>query len=69
MRIPGSSLALHFQFNAWAKYANYKLDEKIGARMAKAAGARVVHPIVPVSGMSTASCLKAARSTLTAVAR
>lgn len=37
-------LALHFQFNGWAKYPNYKLDEKLGARMAKAAGARVVRP-------------------------
>jgi agmatine deiminase len=37
-------LALHFQFNGWAKYPNYKLDEKIGARMAKAVGARVVRP-------------------------
>ena len=35
-------LALHFQFNGWAKYSNYKLDEKIGARMAKAAGARIM---------------------------
>ena len=32
-------LALHFQFNAWAKYPNYKFDEKSGERMAKAAGA------------------------------
>ncbi|HMD17010.1 MAG TPA: agmatine deiminase family protein [Terriglobales bacterium] len=38
-------LALHFQFNAWAKYPNYKLDEKNGERMAKAAGARVVQPL------------------------
>lgn len=37
-------LALHFQFNAWAKYPNYKLDEKVGARMAKGAGARAVNP-------------------------
>ena len=37
-------LALHFQFNAWAKYPNYKLDEKVGDRMAQDAGARVVHP-------------------------
>jgi agmatine deiminase len=37
--------ALHFQFNAWAKYDNYKLDAKLGARMAKAAGARIVHPL------------------------
>jgi agmatine deiminase len=39
-------LALHFQFNAWAKYPNYKFDEKVGARMAQAAGAPVVHPFV-----------------------
>ena len=38
-------LALHFQFNGWAKYPNYRLDEKIGGRMAKAAGARVVRPV------------------------
>jgi agmatine deiminase len=37
-------LALPFQFNAWAKYANYKLDAKIGACMAQAAGARLIHP-------------------------
>jgi len=37
-------LALHFQFNAWAKYPNYKLDEKVGGRMAKTAGARVAQP-------------------------
>lgn len=40
-----SLLALHFQFNAWAKYDNYKRDAKLGARMAKAAGARIVHPV------------------------
>ncbi len=38
-------LALHFQFNAWAKYPNYNFDKKIGERMAKAAGARVVQPV------------------------
>jgi agmatine deiminase len=38
-------LALNFQFNAWAKYSNYKFDEKIGKRMARAAGARVVEPV------------------------
>ena len=37
-------LALHFQFNAWAKYPNYNLDEKVGERMAQAADARVVQP-------------------------
>ncbi len=36
--------ALHFQFNAWAKYPNYAHDETIGERMAKSAGARIVHP-------------------------
>jgi agmatine deiminase len=40
-----SLLALHFQFNGWAKYPNYEFDEKIGARMAKDAGARVVRPV------------------------
>jgi agmatine deiminase len=39
-------LALHFQFNAWAKYPNYAFDEKVGERMAKAAGVRVVEPVV-----------------------
>jgi len=38
-------LALHFQFNGWAKYPNYNFDEKVGARMAKAAGARLVQPV------------------------
>jgi agmatine deiminase len=37
-------LALHFQFNAWAKYSNYSFDEKNGKRMATAAGARVTQP-------------------------
>jgi len=36
--------ALHFQFNGWAKYTNYEFDEKVGERMAKAAGARIVRP-------------------------
>jgi agmatine deiminase len=38
-------LALDFAFNAWAKYPNYKFDAKLAARMAKAAGARVVQPL------------------------
>jgi agmatine deiminase len=38
-------LALHFQFNAWAKYPNYGHDERNGTRMAKAAGARIVQPV------------------------
>ena len=42
-------LALHFQFNAWAKYPNYRFDQKVGARMAKAAGVRVVQPVIFVA--------------------
>jgi agmatine deiminase len=37
-------LALHFLFNGWAKYPNYNFDEKVGERMAKAAGVRAVQP-------------------------
>jgi agmatine deiminase len=37
-------LALHFQFNAWAKYPNYKNDEKVGGQMAKSAGVSIVQP-------------------------
>ena len=37
-------LALHFQFNAWSKYPNYEFDEKVGERMAQAAGARAMQP-------------------------
>jgi len=37
-------LALNFEFNAWAKYPNYKFDAKLGPRMARTAGARVVQP-------------------------
>src|SRR5208282_3035764 len=44
-RLWGTQVALHFQFNGWAKYPNYKHDERIGARMARAAGARVVRPV------------------------
>ena len=34
--------AITWRFNAWAKYPNWKKDTKIGARMAKAAGAREI---------------------------
>jgi agmatine deiminase len=37
-------LALTFDFNAWAKYPNYKYDAKLGLRIAKAVGARIVQP-------------------------
>jgi agmatine deiminase len=43
-RMDAGLLALHFQFNAWAKYPNYAHDEKVGERMARAAEARAVHP-------------------------
>jgi agmatine deiminase len=39
-------LALHFQFNAWAKYPNFNFDEKVGERMGTAAGARIIQPVV-----------------------
>jgi len=39
-------LALHFQFNGWAKYPNYKFDEKNGERMAHAAEVSLVQPFV-----------------------
>jgi agmatine deiminase len=37
--------AIKFRFNAWAKYSNWKLDEKIGTSMASAAMATEVHPL------------------------
>ena len=37
-------LALKFRFNAWAKYSNWRLDDKIGSHMAKAAHVREVRP-------------------------
>jgi agmatine deiminase len=43
-QVDSGLLALHFQFNAWAKYPNYRFDEKVGERMAIAAGARVMRP-------------------------
>jgi agmatine deiminase len=44
-RSPGiHALALNWRFTAWAKYPNWRRDEKIGSRMAKAARARAVKP-------------------------
>ncbi len=37
-------LALKFRFNAWAKYSNWRQDEKIGSLMAKAAHAKEIRP-------------------------
>ena len=36
-----SSLALKFRFNAWAKYSNWRLDDKVGSLMAQVEGAVV----------------------------
>jgi agmatine deiminase len=40
-----SVAAVKWRFNAWAKYSNYQLDDKIGSRMAKAAGADELRPL------------------------
>jgi agmatine deiminase len=37
--------AIKWRFNAWAKYPNWKRDEKIGSLMAKAADAAEVRPV------------------------
>ena len=36
--------AIKWRFNAWAKYPNWQHDEKIGSRMAEAAGASEIQP-------------------------
>lgn len=36
--------AIKWRFNGWAKYSNWKKDEKIGTRMAKAARAQEIRP-------------------------
>jgi len=41
---PEGPIALKFRFNAWAKYSNWRLDDKIGTLMAKAAHAPEIHP-------------------------
>jgi agmatine deiminase len=41
----GSLVATKFRFNAWAKYSNWTLDEKIGTSMAGAANATEVRPL------------------------
>ncbi len=40
----GILLATKFRFNAWAKYSNYRHDEKIGSLMANAAGSHEIRP-------------------------
>jgi agmatine deiminase len=38
-------LATRFRFNAWAKYSNYRHDEKIGTLMANAAKSEEIRPM------------------------
>jgi agmatine deiminase len=38
--------AIKWRFNAWAKYPNWQHDEKIGSRMAEAAGVKEIRPMV-----------------------
>ena len=38
-------IAIKFRFNAWAKYSNWRHDEKIGSLMARAAPAGEVQPL------------------------
>ena len=44
-RFPSGDFALKFRFNAWAKYPNWRHDEKIGTHMAGAAQAHEIRPI------------------------
>jgi agmatine deiminase len=37
--------ALHFRFNAWAKYPNYADDAKLGTKMARFAKAEEINPV------------------------
>ncbi len=37
--------ATKFRFNAWAKYSNWRHDEKIGSQMANAAHSQEIHPL------------------------
>jgi agmatine deiminase len=44
--VPLAELAgIKWRFNAWAKYRNWKNDEKIGSQMTKAAHAREIRPL------------------------
>ncbi len=42
---PEGLLALNFRFNAWAKYSNYRHDEKSGGLMANVAKAEAIRPL------------------------
>jgi agmatine deiminase len=40
-----ANLAINFRFNAWAKYSNYRHDEKIGGLMAQTAHSQEIRPV------------------------
>jgi agmatine deiminase len=40
------ALATNYRFNAWAKYSNWRHDEKIGSLMARAAGTKEIQPVL-----------------------
>ncbi len=42
---PSSLVATKFRFNAWAKYSNWRHDEKIGSLMAETVGAEEIRPL------------------------
>jgi agmatine deiminase len=42
---PEALTAIKWRFNAWAKYSNYQLDDKIGSRMAKAVHSCELRPM------------------------
>ena len=42
---PEGGHAIKFRFNAWAKYSNWRLDEKIGSLMANTAAAQEIRPL------------------------
>jgi agmatine deiminase len=41
----GKVIAMKFRFNAWAKYSNWRHDEKIGSLMADAAATQEIRPL------------------------
>jgi len=42
---PENLIAITWRFNAWAKYSNYRHDEKIGSLIAKTANAHAIRPV------------------------
>jgi agmatine deiminase len=45
VRAASGPSAIKWRFNAWAKYPNWKDDEKVGSRMAEAASATEIQPM------------------------